>query len=717
MNKNYMQGPKRFTEETREFVNPYNFVSLPGGCGKTVDAFANLRGGEYSGVIYCELETLTPLCIPNTTTNKAFPFSTTVTDRRGSRKTFTGNAYDFFSYEDLSGVGDCTQRFARPIVPGSSIRGAVRSAFEAVTNSCLSTCDDEDLTLHRRSTVPKSSYGILAKTESGYELFSAEKVMLNTGKYYEKPHTYGVPVDRHSYQIRIGGADITTGGTVYIKYKQAGAPYTTSRGYRTALYGVLSISPRPQAGYQPGILFLGEKFQNKHHDAVFVKSPAKPKPVSGEDYERFFTVWEQYQHDSPGSYPHYITLPEIPVYISSVGDTLYLAPACVSKEVFDAKLSTLLGEHSPCLSAKEKVCPACALFGLVSRDTDGALASRVMFKDAVPVNFNPDNPSDFYEKPRQLPILGTPRVSATEFYTEDYRNKFKIWNYDYGISHGDKRGGGKAEHFVPKLRGRKFYWHSKELTPHGKEDRADLTAKVRAVKPGKSFKFEIAFDRLTKEELDTLLWTLTFGDNGGSAPAASGSSPEPCRAHKLGHGKPIGYGSVIYRVVKTAVYTLKDDLTIETSDYVPDYSRVRAAKKAASDYMKLTSYKDAPGKIAYPIGVRVSGRGSDSGVYQWFGLNKGKMNDPEFRQVLAAPGEIVPEPRTRPIPEPVPGPDPGPRPPAFDRPKLRTALDNYQFNPQSRKLLDDFLAHYEADPEYYKDFKGTYESIKAKYKK
>jgi CRISPR-associated protein (TIGR03986 family) len=603
--------------QSDQFVNPYNFISLSANCNKTVDGSKHQAKEELSGTISVELETLTPLFIPNTTTEKAFPSTNTV-----NQKTTSGKAYDFFSYEDLAQIIDCTSRYARPIVPGSSIRGAVRAAFEAVTNSCLSTCDDNVL-LHRRANVAKSQYGILTKGANGYQLFNARKVMLNTAVYHGKTHSFGAAIRRSNYHIDVEGTQKKTGDTVYIRTTRT--TYMTSRGFRTPLCGVDRLSAAAGRDLERGILFLGERFQRKHHDSVFIRLQTSHM-ISSDDYNRFFNVWKQYQADSPGSYPNYITLNEIPVYFSTVGATLYMSPACISKEVFDAKLSTLLGDHSRCLSANAKICPACALFGLISDEKDGALASRLMFRDAVPIGYSEENPSDFYEEPRQLPILGTPKISATEFYTEDYRSDYKVWNYDYGRL----RRQNQPKRFSPKLRGRKFYWHKKELTPSGRDDRADLTVKVRAVKDGKKFQFKIMFDRLTKKELDLLLYVLTFGERSST------------HAHKLGHGKPIGYGSVKYTVKETQLFKLRDDLTFcppEDSKYEVNYNDVNLVQSdSLRDYLIMTRFDKVPENISYPKGAR----GNNSGVYQWFSQNKGSMGNPEFRQVLAKPQEIMP---------------------------------------------------------------------------
>ena len=621
MNQNYKRHRDNTVENMGEFINPYNFISLGNKCSKKPIA----ERGSLSGAIICSLETLSPLFIPNTSTSQAFPFTNTIRRRNGKEHTTTGEAYDFFSYERLE--GDRTDKYARPIVPGSSIRGAVRSAFEAATNSCLSTCDDENTILHRRTSAHKSKYGIIVKEADGYKLYEAEKRMLNTSNYHISTSDKGKRVIREDHSIRIDSKTKKTGDTVYVKPQTV--RFVTSKGYPTKLFCVEDISAKSKDGYEKGILFLGEQFQRKHHDAVFIKKAAW-HPISNNDYDRFFNVWQQYQKDSPGSYPNYITLNEIPVYYSMVGDKYYITPACISKEVFDNKISDLLGTYKPC-DTINNICPACTLFGLISDEPDGSLASRIMFHDAEPVDFSQSNAKDFYEEPRQLPILGSPKISSTEFYLDDYSKTYRVWNYDYGIKripakNRNERPQDVPELFKPKIRGRKFYWHKKSLTKHNENDRADMTEKIRAVKAGKKFKFKIIFDRLTERELNTLLWVLTFGD-------------DISHAHKLGHGKPIGYGSVQYTIKKVIEYKIQDDLSISEHEYKPNYNNKQTARDI-SEYLILTDYENAPNdkKINYPVGTD---KNKDQGVYQWFSMNKGSMTSPQFKQVLDSPKGIV----------------------------------------------------------------------------
>ena len=73
-----------------------------------------------TGWMECELKTLGPLFIPNTTNDNVFPQGV-----KGLR------SYDFYSYTDLSHRDDFSFPPVMPIIPGSELRGMFRSEFEA----------------------------------------------------------------------------------------------------------------------------------------------------------------------------------------------------------------------------------------------------------------------------------------------------------------------------------------------------------------------------------------------------------------------------------------------------------------------------------------------------------------------------------------------------------------------------------------------------------
>jgi hypothetical protein len=323
------------------------------------------------------------------------------------------------------------------------------------------------------------------------------------------------------------------------------------------------------------------------------------------------------------------------------------------------------------------------------------------------------------------------------------------FNYDYSVKY--YRGGNGEYEAVrtllenPKLRGRKFYWHRKSALLDSTSAFPEQRAQIRPVKSGKTFRFEIAFDRLTQKELETILWVLTFG------------AQNQTHAHKLGHAKPYGYGSV--RVTKAEVKTvvLGDDLTLTETcgKFTPGKPR---DSEYLSEYLAMTDFSKATDTVKYPIGDK--GAKNSPSVYEWFGINKeiqlGGFN-PSFNYVLPKPtDDSVGLPKY----ERGQGEKGGARKQVFadkpeagyeeasaqssekgaggakisdilaankgeqaskvakktvyDRRKLKLALESYTLNPQSKKLLESFMRDYETDPAYYKDFKQNYENIARK---
>ncbi|MEQ8172702.1 MAG: TIGR03986 family CRISPR-associated RAMP protein, partial [Candidatus Eremiobacterota bacterium] len=83
-------------------------------------------------------------------------------------------SYDFFSYENLEEKSNPTPSL--PVIPGSEIRGMIRNAFEALTNSCMSTIDDKQL-LYKRTTQPGKP-GMLVKENNQWKIKKCKKYML-----------------------------------------------------------------------------------------------------------------------------------------------------------------------------------------------------------------------------------------------------------------------------------------------------------------------------------------------------------------------------------------------------------------------------------------------------------------------------------------------------------------------------------------------------------
>jgi hypothetical protein len=331
------------------------------------------------------------------------------------------------------------------------------------------------------------------------------------------------------------------------------------------------------------------------------------------------------------------------------------------------------------------------------------------------------------------------------------------FNYDYFVKYRDNRRSSEPVlTFLdnPRLRGRKFYWHRKSVVMDGTADFPKQRAEIRPVGTNKTFKFEIVFDRITKAELETLLWALTFGKNNST------------HAHKLGHAKPYGYGSVRVTKAEVSLITLSDGLSLSNAVTTEYQAKEPADSDYIREYLALTDYSKASDEVNYPKGEK----GGRKTTYSWFGINKeirlGGFNpafnyvlpkaaadDPYLRGYAEGDGNIGGN-RSEIMPAAAPEAQPQipmskkvtPLPPSktkeefegfeellrkhgsgqaakkvkktvYNRNEIKTALTYFNTNPKARKLLDGFLKEYESAPERYKDFKGTYESVKRRYKR
>ncbi len=174
-----------------------------------------------------------------------------------------------------------------------------------------------------------------------------------------------------------------------------------------------------------------------------------------------------------------------------------------------------------------------AIFGWVEEENwgpEGQRAGRVFFEDA---QYTSSSHGVWYSKEPVTPkILASPKVTTFQHYLAQ----------DKSLHHDpDKRV--ELAHFgspqsETKIRGHKFYWH-KGSNPDIQADEKEIKkhptqyTKMMPLNPGVLFKTKIRFENLLPEEIGALWWALTLpGD------ATNGYK------HKLGMGKPLGMGAV-----------------------------------------------------------------------------------------------------------------------------------------------------------------------------
>ena len=121
------------------FINPYNFVSKTSCVTRTP-----VENGRLSGSVNGTIIVKNRLALPDH-------------DSDNNRR------YDFYSVN------------GKPVIPGSEIKGCIRSVFEAITPSCFSVMNANVLT--KRLSRPDNTVlpGILRYMETGWAIYTAEK--------------------------------------------------------------------------------------------------------------------------------------------------------------------------------------------------------------------------------------------------------------------------------------------------------------------------------------------------------------------------------------------------------------------------------------------------------------------------------------------------------------------------------------------------------------
>ncbi|MFZ1769303.1 MAG: TIGR03986 family CRISPR-associated RAMP protein, partial [Caldilinea sp.] len=305
----------------------------------------------------------------------------------------------------------------------------------------------------------------------------------------------------------------------------------------------------------------------------------------------------------------------------------FIVPVSVPRVGFNRALKELLhlSDTKKCEDDKA-LCPACRIFGWVWGDDDAmktspditkptAYAGRVRFSHACLTR----NAGVFDST---LAILSTPKPTTYRFYLRPKNGKpqdglpdEKV-NYDAGSQ---------------ILRGRKVYrHHGDRLNSQEYQSvngaKSDQNRSVHDVqKAGSVFEFTVDFENLAPVELGALLWSLRMeGWN-----------------HRLGYGKPLGFGSAQIEIIgiKTAEFEARYASLLDSSGGWKDQNSMvegwidvfkeAMGKRYGAVFESLPNIRDlkalladtSPLPVHYPrptVEPQAEGR-----QYEWFVGNKG----------------------------------------------------------------------------------------------
>lgn len=442
-------------------VHPYTFIPLKSRRKVVSASDAELL----SGVVRCGLTAKTEIAVPDTQLDDG--------------------SFPFFR---VGGV---------PTIPGSAIRGVVRSVYETLTDSCVRTNEGH---FHARSSEPKKA-GLLTWGGEHYYLCPAER--------YRIVDT----CDTSQYSI---GEEVAF---------EASASRGESSNWAT-----------PGKGDRKGFFLEVNRFETRKngkiirsHASIFEKKPNEERQLvddlSIQCLKENINLYDlETGADGKGAQKKVGRLYKeaffqvknsglvLPVWYEKTDDGFRFAPSQLSRGVFAIGPLNFIETVglAPCKTV-EDCCPACELFGFVS---DGAARpSKVRFGDARCV-------SGAEIERVSLSALMEPKMSSFEFYLRNDRQTHSFNPDDQDTV----------------LSGRKMYWHSQKGLKGASQlsCRDDLGGTYEAIKPGARFGFSIFFDEVTPDQLNDLLFALNMGEIW---------SGDDSFCVKIGHGKPLGLGS------------------------------------------------------------------------------------------------------------------------------------------------------------------------------
>lgn len=450
------------------FVNPYTFVPLPRGGAKRSDCTA-VTEPVFSGEIKCRLITKTQIAVPDILKN---PVPDNV-ERTEPKK------YDFFTLD------------GKAAIPGSGIRGVIRSVYEVLTDSCMHLNDKDDDYFHTRLNKTKPGIITFDPVKREYTLHNSKRVRDKTGSR----HKTG---DRVRFDTKSGNGQaselvdsFSAGGRYQGVYLRVDTFGTGNKQSNPSVFRYIETGTKIDKVYIDRLKVNVEMYQGQYKKDY--ESAIRAMETAG----GWLPVW-YWQDMNTGHY--------------------YLAPSQYSRAVFVKKPRDIVENAGmqACTSPK-RCCAACAMFGFIAdgKGDSQSRASHVRFTDAI------CEQSDCFDGSYLLPVLSGPRLSSFEFYLS-----------------GNERNSLGPDSSNVTIAGRKFYWHAPQNVITKDDDFAKehpkMATRMQLVKKGAEFTFSVFYDRITEDQLKKLVFALDLGENfAGSA-----------RCHKLGHGKPVGLGSV-----------------------------------------------------------------------------------------------------------------------------------------------------------------------------
>ncbi|MDY7006116.1 MAG: TIGR03986 family CRISPR-associated RAMP protein [Cyanobacteriota bacterium] len=545
-----MNYPKhiRKVPKKRQAIAPYNFVELP---NKIIEAQELPENNKYypenernTGRIKCTLTTSSPLYTRCGLTQEQF------------RKGKEAKDIPDFSYTDIA--------TKKPVIPGSSLRGMLRTLVEIISFSKIDLVSNEENFFFRAVAADKED-PLQSKYRDKLQNIKVGYLQLdkNTGQWYiqfnnNQEDSYIpvkeselekntlpslIPMKKENYlpqYIEVSFERDLDEKTILVdedveKYQQKGWLLTSGN--------MLETSNLTEAEREAK---LQTKEGRKYHYIIPKLSDSIERieisPDSIKDYKSALTDFQKgkpFKENTKNPFnenigilkdgrPIFYSQPELGKSIKLFGQSPnFRIPYIPKGKETAASAVDFIPEE---LRNLEIIDIADAIFGWVRREkqsdkTKQSRAGRINVSDGICIS-NIDDV--FLEKNPITPkILASPKPTTFQHYLVQPEE-----------TEAEKQN---LKHYASKprektvIRGHKLYWHKgKKLNiklENSDEVSDTQTTQIKPIKSGVSFQFNIHFENLTNEELGALMWVLDVAQDDNYR-------------LKLGMGKPLGMGAV-----------------------------------------------------------------------------------------------------------------------------------------------------------------------------
>lgn len=571
--------------EDRTACAPYNFVPLPEQVVTAVkddNALPNqdrFHDQLHTGYFDVTLMAKSPLYVRAMLTREEYERQNDKAEEQKPFRERVKNKPGFFS----------TQTNGQPVIPGSSLRGMLRSLLEAVSYGKMADVMASPKIFYRAVAAPKEDplaepyRDILGKfgrnVRAGYLFKKGDDWYI---KPAQTPTDLKLP-ERSAYLTikekripddAIPGLMRLNAVSYLPQYHSVSFDIEKGKGKFGPVVHVKNIGAGDAARSYQGVLVCSgnmletggastESPRSKFAIVLPANKNAAPLKIARQTIADYLDALTDFQKEEPPFDTQMGMLKEgRPVfYVDEQGDEIYYfghcpnfrIPAVLDKEkraatpndfVPDYCKETKLLDYAEAIFGYVKGSEVKAVQGAKAR----AYASRVFVTDAKCEEQAPWLQADPFV-PR---ILASPKPTAFQHYlvqpNSDQPNKPRLL-YHYGD--WDKT----------VIRGRKFYWHQgkkkeatnnewrtfisekddtlKEIAEKEAKEKYDTQhTQFQPVKPETKFTFRVYFENLSDVELGALCWVL----QPLAHPELSNQQKELC--HHLGMGKPLGMGSV-----------------------------------------------------------------------------------------------------------------------------------------------------------------------------